>query len=80
MRIGQGLQLSREVGGTMDDKIWSLLFDPKGPFGLTESFFQNLTSELAGFVLAAIIFSILIPTIIDWRQARKWRPARLNFG
>src|SRR6185436_12050050 len=22
----------------------------------------------------------LIPTIIDWRQARKWRPARLNFG
>jgi len=64
----------------MDDKIWTILFDPNGPYGLTESFFQNLTSEMTGFVLSAIVFSILIPTIIDWRQARKWRPARLNFG
>jgi hypothetical protein len=64
----------------MDDKTWKILFDPNGPFGLTEGFFQNLTSELTGFVLAAVVFSILIPTIIDWRQARKWRPARLNFG
>src|SRR5262245_27663602 len=64
----------------MNDKIWSLLFDPNGPFGLTEGFFQNLTSEFAGFVLAAVVFSILLPTIIDWRQSRKWRPARRNFG
>jgi hypothetical protein len=64
----------------MDDKTWKILFDPNGPYGLTEGFFQNLTSEMTGFVLSAIFFSILIPTIIDWRQARKWRPARLNFG
>src|SRR5437868_1777577 len=64
----------------MNDGIWKILFDPNGPFGLTEGFFQNLTSEMIGFVLSAVVFSILIPTIIDWRQARKWRPARLNFG
>ena len=62
------------------EKIWRVLFDPNGPLGLTESFFQNLTSEMAGFLLAAVVFSILLPTIIDWRQARKWRPARVNFG
>jgi len=64
----------------MDDKIGRILFDPNGPFGLSEGFFQNLTSELAGFALAAIVFSILIPMVIDRRQARSWRPARRNFG
>jgi hypothetical protein len=78
--MGQGAQLSRELGELVDDKAWKILFDPNGPYGLTEGFFQNLTSEMTGFVLSAIVFSILIPTIIDWRQARKWRPARLNFG
>ncbi len=64
----------------MDDKVWKILFDPNGPFGLSEGFFQNLTSELAGFALAAVVFSILIPVLIDRRQARNWRPARRNFG
>ena len=78
--MGQGLQLSRDWGELMNGQTWKILFYPNGPFGLTEGFFQNLTSEMTGFVLSAIVFSILIPTIIDWRQARKWRPARLNFG
>jgi len=78
--MGQGLQLSRDLGELMADQIWKILFDPNGPMGLTEGFFQNLTSEMTGFLLSAVVFSILIPTIIDWRQARKWRPARLNFG
>ena len=64
----------------MDDRISSLLFDANGPFGLTEGFYQNAVAELGGFVLAAIVFSIVIPIVIDSRQARKWRPARVNFG
>lgn len=68
------------LGELVDDKTWKILFDPNGPYGLTEGFFQNLTSEMTGFVLSMIVFSILLPTIIDWRQSRKWRPARLNFG
>lgn len=77
---GRGRNFRVKLGELMDEKIWKILFDPNGPYGLTEGFFQNLTSEMTGFVLSAIVFSILIPTIIDWRQARKWRPARLNFG
>ena len=64
----------------MDDRIQKLLFDPNGPFGLTEAFFQNAAAEFAGFVLGALVFSILIPVMIDARQSRRWRPARLNYG
>lgn len=64
----------------MDDRIAKLLFDPQGPLGLSEGFFQNVAAELGGFLLAALVFSILIPIVIDWRQARKWKPARFNFG
>jgi hypothetical protein len=64
----------------MDERIWNLLFDPNGPWGMTEGFFQNAVAEIAGFVLAALVFSIVIPIMIDARQARKWRPARQNFG
>ena len=64
----------------MDDRIQKLLFDPNGPFGLTDAFFQNAVAEAAGFVLGALVFSILIPIMIDARQAARWRPARLNYG
>lgn len=60
--------------------ITKLLFDPNGPLGMTEAFFQNAAAEFAGFVLGALVFSILIPIVIDARQGRKWRPARQNFG
>jgi len=64
----------------MGDRAEKLLFDPNGPFGLADGFFQNAVSELGGFVLGAIVFSLIIPIVIDWRQARKSRPARQNFG
>lgn len=64
----------------MDQRIETLLFDPKGPLGLTDGFFQNAVAEAGGFVLGALVFSILIPIVIDARQSRKWRPARQNFG
>jgi len=64
----------------MDERILKLLFDPSGPFGLTDGFYQNAVAELGGFVLAAVVFSIVIPIVIDRRQARKWHPARVNFG
>jgi hypothetical protein len=64
----------------IDDKVQKLLFDPNGPFGLTEAFFQNAVAEVAGFVLGALVFSLLLPIVIDARQSRKWRPARQNFG
>ena len=64
----------------MTQRIIDLLFDPAGPFGLNEAFFQNAAAEIVGFVLGAIVFSILIPIVIDARQSRKWRPARQNFG
>jgi hypothetical protein len=67
-------------GGKMEERIRKLLFDPDGPLGLTDSFFQNAVAEFGGFVLAAVIFSLVIPIVIDLRQARKWRPARVNFG
>ena len=64
----------------MDERIQKLLFDPNGPWGLTEAFFQNAAAEIGGFVLGALVFSILIPIVIDARQSRKWKPARLNYG
>jgi len=64
----------------MDPRLQSLLFDPAGPLGLSEQFFQNAAAEAAGFVVSLIIFSIAIPLVIDWRAARKGRPARQNFG
>lgn len=64
----------------MDQRIGDLLFDPSGPFGLNGAFFQNAIAEVGGFVLGALVFSILIPIVIDARQSRKWRPARQNFG
>ena len=62
------------------EQITKLLFDPNGPFGMTEAFFQNAAAEFGGFVLGALVFSLLIPAVIDARQARKWKPARLNYG
>jgi hypothetical protein len=64
----------------MDDKLTKLLFDPNGPWGWDAGFLQNAIAEVGGFFLGAIVFSIFIPIVIDWRQARKWQPARLNFG
>lgn len=64
----------------MREQIENLLFDPSGPLGMTETFFQNAAAEFAGFILGALVFSILIPIVIDARAARKWRPARQNFG
>lgn len=64
----------------MDDRIAKLLFDAQGPWGLSEGFFQNVAAEAVGFVLGALVFSILIPIVIDWRSQRKWKPARQNFG
>ena len=63
----------------MDD-ITKYLLDPSGPFGLSADFFLNVVAEFGGFILAALVFSILIPVVIDARQARKWKPARLNYG
>lgn len=60
--------------------ITKLLFDPAGPLGLTAEFFLNIVAEFGGFILGALVFSILIPVVIDMRQARKWKPARLNYG
>lgn len=62
------------------DHIARLILDPNGPFGLTDGFFQNAAAEFGGFVLGALVFSILIPVMIDARQSSKWRPARQNFG
>ena len=61
-------------------EITKLLFDPKGPLGLNADFFLNVVAEFGGFILGALVFSILIPVVIDARQARKWKPARLNYG
>lgn len=64
----------------MEDGIAKLIFDPNGPLGLTGGFFQNAVAEFGGFVLGALVFSILIPVVIEARQSAKWRPARQNFG
>lgn len=64
----------------MDERLQKLLFDPNGPWGWNEGFLQNALAEVGGFLLAALVFSILIPIMIERRQARNWRPARQNFG
>ena len=64
----------------MGEEIAKLILDPNGPLGLNEGFFQNAVAEFGGFVLGALVFSILIPVMIDARQSAKWRPARQNFG
>ena len=64
----------------MGDQIAKLLFDPTGPLGMTAGFFLNAVAEFDGFVLGTLVFSLLIPLVIDARQSRKWRPARQNFG
>jgi hypothetical protein len=64
----------------MDERISKLLFDPNGPWGFDAGFLQNAVAEAGGFILGAIVFSIFIPIVIDWRAARKSRPARQNFG
>lgn len=66
--------------GTMDGRLQKLVFDPNGPLGLNEVFLQNAIAEAGGFLLSAVVFAILIPIVIDARQARRWRPARQNFG
>lgn len=62
------------------DQITKHFFDPSGPLGLSAEFFLNLVAEFGGFILGALVFSILIPVMIDARQARKWKPARQNYG
>jgi hypothetical protein len=62
------------------DQITKYFFDPNGPLGLSAEFFLNLVAEFGGFILGALVFSLLIPVVIDMRQARKWKPARLNYG
>jgi hypothetical protein len=62
------------------DQITKYFFDPNGPLGLSADFFLNLVAEFGGFILGALVFSLLIPVVIDMRQARKWKPARLNYG
>ncbi|MBL8782666.1 MAG: hypothetical protein JNL06_17145 [Alphaproteobacteria bacterium] len=64
----------------MVDDIAKLILDPNGPLGMNEGFFQNAVAEFGGFILGALVFSILIPVMIDARQSSKWRPARQNFG
>lgn len=64
----------------MWETLEKVMFDAHGPFGFNEGFLQNAISEFGGFVLGALVFSILIPIVIDARQTRKWRPARENFG
>lgn len=64
----------------MWETLEKVIFDPQGPFGLSEGFLQNAIVEFGGFLLGALFFSILIPVVIDARQTRKWRPARENFG
>ncbi len=62
------------------DQITKYFFDPNGPLGLSAEFFLNVVAEFGGFILGALVFSLLIPVVIDMRQARKWKPARLNYG
>ncbi len=36
--------------------------------------------EGGGFILGAVVFSILVPLMIETRQSIRWRPARQNLG
>lgn len=64
----------------MMDFLTALISDAAGPLGLKEEFLLNAIVEAGGFVLGALVFSILIPVVIDLRQNRRWRPARENLG
>jgi hypothetical protein len=62
------------------DGLTQLVFDPAGPMGLREDFLLNAIVEFGGFVLGALVFSILVPVVIEMRQGIRWRPARQNLG
>ena len=62
------------------DGIQRLVFDPAGPMGLREDFLMNAMVEVGGFLLGALVFSILLPIVIEVRQGIRWRPARENLG
>jgi hypothetical protein len=62
------------------DGLTQLVFDPAGPMGLSEDFLLNAIVEFGGFVLGALVFSILVPVVIEMRQGIRWRPARQNLG
>jgi hypothetical protein len=64
----------------MKGSLQDLVLDPAGPLGLREEFFLNAVVEIGGFVLGALVFSILVPLIIETRQSVRWRPARQNLG
>jgi hypothetical protein len=64
----------------MWETLAKVILDASGPFGFNEGFLQNAIVEFGGFILGAVVFSILLPVVLDARQARKWRPARENFG
>lgn len=57
-----------------------LVLDPGGPWGFREDFVLNAIVEVGGFVIGAILLSVLVPLIIEMRQNRRWRPARQNLG
>lgn len=62
------------------DSLRQLVFDPAGPMGFREDFLINAIVEGGGFILAALVFSILVPVVIETRQSIRWRPARQNLG
>lgn len=62
------------------DSLQQLVFDPAGPMGFREDFLINAIVEGGGFVLAALVFSILVPVVIETRQSLRFRPARQNLG
>ena len=62
------------------NSLQQLVFDPAGPMGLREEFLLNAIVEGGGFILGAVVFSILVPLMIEMRQSIRWRPARQNLG
>jgi len=62
------------------DSLQQLVFDPAGPLGLREDFLLNAIVEGGGFILGAVVFSILVPLLLETRQNIRWRPARQNLG
>lgn len=64
----------------MTGSLKDLVLDPGGPWGFREDFVLNAIVEVGGFVIGAIILSVLVPLVIDMRQNSRWRPARQNLG
>jgi len=60
--------------------VFDLLYDGKGPFGLSEGFFQNITSELVGLILSVILISLALESYRSWRDNRRWRASRLRIA